>query len=483
MRNRVLILALTLASIGGFQTARAADHVDGPRASADPAADITDVFTWMTADASKVIIATDLTRNATAESRFSDAVVYATRTTSRASYGGAAGDPVDILCTFGTDQQVQCWVGDVAYVSGDASGPAGITSADGKLRVFTGLRQDPFFFNLAGFRETARLVTAAAPTLTFDAAGCPALDEATATALVTQLQSAPGGGPAPDSFAGFNVIAIVVEVDKSLLTAGGPILAVEGSTTQLSVCGDPDQSGARGVTDGVHALRSAAGLTNRCTVAACDVDGNGSISVTDGVNILRSAAGLSAADACPSPSADVPPARGVQIERMGRAGVNTAVTNPFFRETVEQELERHEEIVDEYNAASDPSQWVELFSGEMAANLAILDSLDRNCGNQLLAAEPPAAAGRYDALAGVLADDQLYVNTASGACQQYLAVEANAVGIANDDCGGRTPLEDSIDTTYSLLAAGALSGVGDGVPSDADSTPSLTAFPYLDDPS
>jgi hypothetical protein len=83
----------------------------------------------------------------------------------------------------------------------------------------------------------------------------------------------------------------------------------------------------------------------------------------------------------------------------------------------------------------------------------------------------------------VLADDRLYVNTGSGSCQQYLAVEANAVGIPNSDCGGRTPLEDSIDTTYSLLAAGALSGVTDGVPIDADSTPSLTVFPYLDDPS
>jgi hypothetical protein len=473
---------VVLASVVGYQTARAADHIDGPRASADPSADITDVFTWMTPDAAKVIIAIDLTRNASTESKFSDAVVYAVRTTSSATFGGSAAAQIDVLCTFDVAQQVQCWVGDDAYVSGDASGAAGITSADGKLRVFTGLRQDPFFFNLAGFRETSRIVAGAASGLTFDAAGCPALDEATATALVTQLQSAPGGGPAPDSFATFNVISIVLEVDKSLLTPGGPIVAVESSTTQIGICGDPDQSGAPGVTDGVHALRSAAGLVNRCTLAACDVDGNGSITVTDGVNILRAAAELPSQTACPAPSASIPPARGVQIERMGRAGVNTAVTNPFFRESVDSEKEAHEEIVDAYNAASDPSQWTTLFPAEMAGNLAILDGLDRNCGNQLLAG-PAVVAGRYDALAGILADDQLYLNTASGTCGQYLAVEANAVGIANTDCGGRTPLEDSIDTTYSLLAAGALSGVTDGVPDDADSTPSLTAFPYLDDPS
>ncbi len=482
MRNRGLIVVLVLASMFVHRTVRAADHIDSPRASADPAADITDVFTWMTADASRVIIAIDLTRNATTDSKFSDAVVYATRTRSSASFGGAAAGQIDVLCTFDADQQVQCWVGDDAYVSGDASGAQGITSSDGKLRVFTGLRQDPFFFNLAGFRETARIVTGAAGGLTFDPAGCPALDEATATALVTQLQSAPGGGPAPDSFAGFNVIAIVLEVDKSLLTPGGPILAVESSTTQLGICGDPDQSGAPGVTDGVHALRSAVSLSTQCTIAACDVDGNGSITVTDGVNILRASAGLPSQSDCPAPSAEIPPARGVQIERMGRAGVNTAVTNPFFRESVESEKASHDEIVDDYNAAADPSRWVTLFSEEMAGNLAILDGLDRNCGNQLLAGSSPVA-GRYDTLAGILADDQLYLNTASGTCAQYLAVEANAVGISNTDCGGRTPLEDSIDTTYSLLAAGALSGVTDGVPVDADSTPSLTAFPYLDDPS
>src|SRR5262249_26292483 len=161
------------------------------------------------------------------------------------------------------------------------------------------------------------------------------------------------------------------------------------------------------------------GLDNSCSLNACDVDGSGSITVTDGVNILRAGAGLPAESSCPAPSSTVRAARGVQIERMGRAGVNTAVTNPFFRESVESEKAAHETIVDAYKAESDPSKWP-AFAAEMAGNLAILDSLDRNCGNQLLAGSS-ATAGRYDALAGVLADDQLYLNTASGTCQQYLA--------------------------------------------------------------
>ena len=177
-----------------------------------------------------------------------------------------------------------------------------------------------------------------------------------------------------------------------------------------------------------------------------------------------------------------PPSVGaVQIDRMGRAGVNTALTNPFYRESVASEDSQHKLIVDDYNVASDPSQWVARFSSLIASNLAILDSLDRVCGNQVLAGPAPVP-GRYKALADILADDQLYVNTASGTCNQYLAVEANAIGIANTDCGGRTPLENTIDITYSVVAVGALTGVTNGITSDADGTASLTAFPFLDRP-
>ncbi len=227
-RSWVAAVAAVALAIGGG-VALAADHIDGPQASADPAADITDAFAWMTPDASRVILVMDLTRNANTGSRFSDSVQYVFHTTSSASYGGTKSADVPVICEFDPQQRVQCWAGD-SYVTGDASSLSGITSKDGKLRVFTGLRNDPFFFNLAGFRETARDVTAAASSLTFDAAGCPALDSATSTALVTQLRSAPGGGPAPDSFSKFNVISIVLEVDKSILTSNGPILSVAAAT-------------------------------------------------------------------------------------------------------------------------------------------------------------------------------------------------------------------------------------------------------------
>jgi hypothetical protein len=161
------------------------------------------------------------------------------------------------------------------------------------------------------------------------------------------------------------------------------------------------------------------------------------------------------------------------IDRMGRPAANTALNNTFTADANTANTAK-----DNYNKAEKAS-WGG-FATEIAKNLAILDSLDANCGNQLLAGTS-AVAGRYATLAGVLADDQLYVNTASGACTQYLAVEANAVNaVPNNDCGGRAPSYDVIDTSYSVLAAGALAGVKDEVNADADGAiHSNTAFPFL----
>jgi hypothetical protein len=169
------------------------------------------------------------------------------------------------------------------------------------------------------------------------------------------------------------------------------------------------------------------------------------------------------------------PTLGTMIDRMGRPAINTALNHTFDANATTTGSAK-----DNYNSSAQAS-WAG-FSAEMAANLAILDSLDTNCGNQLLAGAT-VAAGRYNTLAGVLADDQLWVNTASTTCGQYLAVEANAVNaVPNNDCGGRAPSYDVIDTSYSVLAAGALSGVGDDINADSDGGHSNTAFPFLSSP-
>ena len=231
MRSRLLALAgAALASLSPTSS-RAADHADGPAATAEPAADLTDVFAWTSSDASKVYFVLSVFPNAMSTSKFSNTVQYVLHTQSRAAFGSAAGSNEDIVCTFDAAQKISCWAGG-EYVTGDASATAGISSASGKLKVFAGLRDDPFFFNLDGFKSVASTVKGAKGSLTFDAAGCPALDAATSNALVTQLGKAPGGGTAVDHFNNFNALSIVLAVDKTILTQGGSLLSVWASTNR-----------------------------------------------------------------------------------------------------------------------------------------------------------------------------------------------------------------------------------------------------------
>ena len=172
-----------------------------------------------------------------------------------------------------------------------------------------------------------------------------------------------------------------------------------------------------------------------------------------------------------------PSLKTTQIDRMGRAGVNTALTDPF--DIVQGSTP--DQVKDAYNALIDPSTWSAQFKSNIATNLAILDSLDTVCGNQLLAGAS-ATAGRYDTLASVLIDDRLYVRTDKTTCATYLGVEANAVGLTNDDCGGRTPLYNTIDVTYSALAIGQFSGVTNGFTQNHEGLPDITTFPFLKPP-
>ncbi len=223
------ICAAAAAALLAPAMARAADHADGPTATADPASDITDVYAWTSSDGARVNLIMNVFPAASASSKFSNTTQYVLHTQSRASYGAAAGGSLDLVCTFDTAQKISCWAGS-EYVTGDASPKAGIASASGKLKVFAGLRDDPFFFNLDGFKATAAAVRGAKSSLTFDAAGCPALDANTSSTLVTQLKTAPGGGAATDHFNGLNVLSIVLSVDKSLLTSGGSLVSVWGAT-------------------------------------------------------------------------------------------------------------------------------------------------------------------------------------------------------------------------------------------------------------
>lgn len=170
------------------------------------------------------------------------------------------------------------------------------------------------------------------------------------------------------------------------------------------------------------------------------------------------------------------PALGVQIDRAGRPAISTALIETFNGDDETKGYNK-----DLYNAA-EPVDWSD-FADSMASSLAILDSLDTVCGNQLLANDDDDA-GRYATLASILADDQLYVHSARGTCGTYLGLEAEVVGALDEGaggCGGRLPAEDVIDRSYSVLAAGILTGVDDTIAMDDGDHSG--GFPFLAAPS
>lgn len=228
MNRRFVTAAFCVAALSTAGLIRAADHLDAPKTKSEPAADITDVYAWMTSDATKLNLVMNVSPIAGPTTTFSDATTYVFHVNSSAAYGQAQTD-TPITCKFYDVGKIECWGGD-EYVVGDPSATTGLMSDGGKMKVFAGLRDDPFFFELDGFNETVKTVVAAAPSLTFDSNGCPAVDGPTSAALVAQLKHGKEGAAAKDFFAGTRVLALVVQIDKSVVTGGGPVLGVWGST-------------------------------------------------------------------------------------------------------------------------------------------------------------------------------------------------------------------------------------------------------------
>ena len=166
------------------------------------------------------------------------------------------------------------------------------------------------------------------------------------------------------------------------------------------------------------------------------------------------------------------PRPGMLIDRVGRPGINLALTNPFNL----VQGNTTDGVKNQYNVATS-GNWTSFAPKPyIAENLAVFDGIDGTCGNQLLAATTLSPT-RYTPLANVLQDDRLYINATSGVCLNYLAVEQNMVG----DCGGYHPTMNAMDITYNLLAQGTRTGTfTNGVTADLDGGIAANApFPFL----
>jgi hypothetical protein len=191
------------------------DHFSGPRAIAGPAGDICDVYAFPSPDRpGRLVLVMNVLPRATASAFFSDAIVcrFRLRPLTIANGGPstfAVGAEEFIFdCTFDAPsrnnaatpvQQGYCRTpaGElVAFQVHDESS----ASSDG-MRVYAGLRSDPFFFDLPAYQESVKREQ-----LAFKQTGS-------------------------NSLAGFNVLSVVVEADCTpLLQSGGALFAVVGET-------------------------------------------------------------------------------------------------------------------------------------------------------------------------------------------------------------------------------------------------------------
>jgi hypothetical protein len=222
-----LVIAAVLAGRG-----HAADRAVSPVAApgVTPMADITDVYAWISSPPTNLRLVMDVSPEDDGSHSFDPSVLYVFHLTSKAGSRGVdvtGGTETDVICRFASNTSVQCWVTSAGtmkdYVTGDPSSPAGVTSMSGKVKVFAGRRSDPSSFNVSGFTMAVPIFTNLLNGGGLDMAGCPAIPDGSGLRNTLATGS--------DSFATTNVMAIVVQIDKSLVNVDtNKIVGVWGST-------------------------------------------------------------------------------------------------------------------------------------------------------------------------------------------------------------------------------------------------------------
>ncbi len=139
------------------------DHIDGPRSIGDPPTDVTDLFAFKSpADPMRTVFIADFFPFAGETALFSNAAQYSIvlRRVQQTGLGAAAGfKPTgpELRFTFQFDmlqtttdgtphiQKGVCTLPDGRSLSLSVGQEQGIATADGTVRIFAGLRSDPFF--------------------------------------------------------------------------------------------------------------------------------------------------------------------------------------------------------------------------------------------------------------------------------------------------------------------------------------------------
>ena len=221
-----LLAAILTAALAAIcpSAARASDHLDTAAVIADPAADIGDLYAWVSPDGRRLNLVLTIVGR-----KFSDHVRYAFHIDSGKSPGKSTVTS-SIECDFNVTVAPECRLGD-DRARGDARVEAGVNSERRRFRVFAGLRDDPFFNNVRGTRAALNVAAEALKSgVPRDTAGCPRFSAATAARILDEWRHTEGGAGS-NLLAGWQTAALVIEVDLEAVNGGGSLLGVWATTS------------------------------------------------------------------------------------------------------------------------------------------------------------------------------------------------------------------------------------------------------------
>lgn len=200
---------LTAALMMQPETTQAADHQDGPAATAKPSADIGDLYAWHKGDAGpEQKFVTILTFDGLKAAMDAPVTTYDADVlyTINVDNNGDTDADIQIYVRFGqnADGDWGMQIQNLPGTDGDVVGAVEtvLNPADGVI-AHVGIHDDPFFFDLAGFNATVETGDLAFSALT---------------------------GDAVDGLAGLNTMAITLEMPMAPVLNGGTQLKVWATT-------------------------------------------------------------------------------------------------------------------------------------------------------------------------------------------------------------------------------------------------------------
>jgi len=489
------LLLITLTALAG--PLQASDHEDGSVSENDPIADLADLYAFVDphcesvggqgceADPIELIVALTLNSNATGAEQFSEDVVY------HFYFENDAGADSQIDCSFSAGQVVTC-----AGMGGlSVSARVGEVGVNGNIRVYAGLRDDPFSWDLAAQER-------------FETMGIFAYTD-----------------PGTDSLAGSNVLAIVVGIKISAMSGGtvpnhnvqkiwAASERIAGDGINGAISGswyNPVQNGQGWVIEvgGTQAsgpqflsyfygydnngeqlwLISGLAIMDGTTVTAQvyrtsgtgfggnfnpesfdlgDVIGSmtfdfetcdsGAVTFTSADPDSLANFGTDITRISNIHSLDCSLLTAGQVDRVGRALISNMIP---------------EEMRNAYNSNSDPDTW------DAAYNATILASLE-TLG---LANGEPGYQGFYtqQEWADIFADDRLQIDIKKAQSVDYMTIERSMIeGLDYNESSGRALDYDIHENLFNVLITSFDPFVDDFV--DGNDVPFLTEFPFLAPP-